>query len=422
MNSDCELAIIGAGAAGVMACHAAFRTREDLRVVLLEKERNALRKFKITGKGRCNLTTAVSPDFFFQELGRSGKFLRSAWQKFNSTATQDFFHSIGVDTKEERGQRIFPTSESAFKTAVAFFDSLPRERLNFQNNCAVHSLTQLEDGSFRILGNQEFHAQRVLLATGGMTYSSTGSDGAFYPLLERLGHTIISPRHAICGMVAASPDLISLAGISLRNVTLSLWQNNRKLDESFGEALFTGEGMSGPTILRLSRSCRDAFLTSGQVDGDVHLQVDFKPALDETTLDARLQRDLAANPTRQAGNALAGLLPRTLLEIIFQRAELNPLTKAAELPKKIRRKLIRELKGLKIPLARLDSLEAAVITMGGVKLSEVNPRTMESRIVPGLYLAGELLDLDGPTGGYNLQIAFSTGWVAGASAALAEES
>jgi hypothetical protein len=418
-----DIVVIGAGAAGVMACHAAMQNNSaesTSRILLLEKERAPLRKLKISGKGRCNLTTGISPSLFSERLGKGGRFLHSAFSRFSNQQTIEFFNSLGVEFKLERGERYFPVSDSAYETAVAFFTPLEKSPLiDMRFDCPVSKITKNEKGEFVIDSEKGvFEAKKLICAPGGLSYTATGSDGSLWPLLTKLGHKVLPPRQALCGMKTCDNELLPLAGLSLRNINVALLIGEKKADEEFGEFLFTGDGVSGPIVFRLSRTQRDLFTESGDVDpkSPLSLSIDLKPALSREKLDQRILRDLAATPNRKITNVLGQLLPRSLMEIIYQRCDIDVDGRTSEFPKKQRNKLLQELKDFRIPLRKLCGWDESIITIGGIHLKEVNPRTMESTLCSGLYFAGEVLNLDGPTGGFNLQIAFTSGYQAGLSA------
>lgn len=415
-----ELAVVGAGAAGVMAYHAARDARPDLRIAVLERKGRPLLKLRITGKGRCNLTSCVSPRLFLDRLGRRGRFLHAALERFDAEATRERFRALGVETRVERGERVFPESDSAVETAERFAAPLlaacPRA---FFPGASVRDLLAGPDGFELDTSDGTFHARRVIAATGGITYPATGSDGSFLAVLARLGHTVVPVRQALCGMAAAPGAPLPPAGNALKNVNVTLSMNGKKIAAAFGEMLFTHEGVSGPAVLHLSRDGRDAFDAGGAARGAVAVEIDFKPAVPEAELAGRLDRDTELHAKRTLKHALGGFLPAALLASVLAAARLDPESRAGSLSRAGRRAFLAALRAFPVPIAALDGPEQAVITMGGVALPEVDPRTMESKIVPGLHLCGELLDLDGPTGGFNLQIAFSTGHAAGTAAAEA---
>ncbi len=413
-NEIFDIAVIGAGPAGVMACHAIKKQNKNLKILLIEKENRSLRKFKITGKGRCNLTNNVSPHLFLENLGKKSKFLYSSFSKFNNSDTIEFFESIGVKTKNERGNRVFPQSDSAFETAISFYDTLVK-------GYSIRSLTNTKitdikhDGNSFILfdGKLEHRVKKLIISTGGITYPLTGSDGSIFPAIKKLGHKIVSLRHALCGMKIHDDDLKVLQGISLRNVYISFLKGEKKLYGDMGELLFTEHGVTGPIVLKTSRSLRENFTDEGDIIGDCKISIDLKPGIDEKKLDAKLVRILEKDATKNIGNIFKSLGPGKLIDKIIERCCIDPEIKASELPKQLRKRFLFMMKNFRVNISSLDGIESSVITMGGVKLSEVDSKTMESKKIPGLYFAGEVLDLDGPTGGYNLQISFTTGFAAG---------
>lgn len=415
-----DLVVIGAGAAGVAAWHAAVAARPGGSILVLERRGRPLAKFRITGKGRCNLTNRIPPRLFLDRLGRRARFLSSALAAFGPEETCAFFESLGVPVKVERGERVFPVSDSAVEAAGRFAAPLlASSPPAFVAGASVRALAPEGEGFRLDTSAGLFHARRVVAAPGGLTYPATGSDGSFYALLAGLGHTVVPPRHALCGMTAspgaARPEL---SGVALKNVAVRLLSAGKPAAEAFGELLFTHDGLSGPTVLHLSRDGRHLFADAGEAVGRVEVAIDLKPAIPEDELARRLDRDLADNPKRTLPHALGGILPQSLLAAVLAAAGADPGRRAGDLPRAARRAIVSTLKEWRMPVDRLDGPERAVITMGGVALGEIDPRTMESRLVPGLHLAGEVLDLDGPTGGFNLQIAFTTGFAAGRAAAL----
>ena len=411
---DYDVIVIGAGPAGIMALYAILGDLPSLRVALIEKERRPLRKFKITGKGRCNLTNSSDFDTFIAELGGCGRFFRSSFFRFDNERLVSFFNSIGVSTRIERGNRVFPADGSAMNTAISLFDTLKSKYSpTTMFNTRVHDIEKV--GKFFKISTTKgrFFSKKLLVATGGITYPLTGSDGSIFPVLKKIGHTIISPKHALCGMKTTDSTLLKLRGVSLKNCNVSIYNNNKKVGEEFGELLYTGDGVSGPTILRLSRLYRALFTIDGKSIGNVEIIIDLKPALDFQKLEKRILRDIENSPKKKIANILDKLTISSIMQHICSKFSINRDIKSSEFPKKMRKLVIKQLKEFRIPICNLDNIDSAIITIGGVSLKEIDPKTMESKLIPSLYFAGEVMDLDGPTGGYNLQIAFSTGFVAG---------
>ena len=420
--------VIGGGAAGLMAAGQAAELGAE--TLLLEKMNHPGRKLRIAGKGRCNLTNVAPVSEFIAHFGPSGRFLRQAFVQFFNTELVAFFEELGIRTVTERGGRVFPASSQACpersRRAQDVVDALVRwagdRGVTLRTRSPVERL--LVEGR-RVVGvqvsrNQVFpqkpgfyRADAVIVATGGASYPATGSTGDGYRLAASVGHTIVPIRPALVPLETAGDIAPRLQGLSLRNVTVRVWVNGKKQAEAFGEMLFTHFGLSGPIILSLSRQVVDA-LHLGQ---KVILSVDLKPALDERKLDARLRRDLDAHGKQQFRTLLKGLLPRKLIPICIDLTGIPADKVAHQITSEERQRLRTWLKDFRLEVTGHRPFTEAIITAGGVDTREVDPRTMASRLVEGLYFAGEVLDIDADTGGYNLQAAFSTGWVAGRSAA-----
>jgi predicted Rossmann fold flavoprotein len=402
-----DVLIVGGGAAGLLcAGTAAFLGK---RVLALEKMQRPARKILVTGKGRCNLTNNCGTDEFFAAVRTNSRFLHSAFAAFSPRDTIALFEGLGVPLKTERGGRVFPVSGRAMDIADALVRYTRRNGAKIIHKTA--SSLWIEKGALLGVvagGGERIAAKSVVLATGGLSYPSTGSDGDGYRLAEQAGHTIIAQRPSLVPIETHETWCSDVMGLSLRNVTLSLIGRERKKPVFFemGELLFTHFGVSGPLVLSASAHMRGAA-------ADYSLQIDLKPALDENTLDARILRDFAAHANKDIQNALAELLPASLIPVIVSITGIPPHTKAREITKTQRRALLDTMKRLVLTPKCLRPIEEAVITAGGVKVSEVDPKTMQSKILPGLYFAGEILDVDAYTGGFNLQIAFSTGYAAG---------
>ncbi|MEA3338809.1 MAG: NAD(P)/FAD-dependent oxidoreductase [Chloroflexota bacterium] len=413
--------VVGAGAAGLMAAGQAAEQGAD--VLLLEKMSRPARKLRITGKGRCNLTNVATIPHFIEHFGSGGRFLRQAFYRFFAPDLADFFEALGVHTVTERGGRVFPASGEAQDVVGALARWVRGRGVTVRTQAPVERLL-VEEG--RVVGvqvsarNQVFlkkpgfyHADAVIIATGGASYPGTGSTGDGYLLAKAVGHTIVPIRPALVPLETAGDVAPRLQGLSLRNVTARLLVEGKKQAELFGEMLFTHFGLSGPIILSLSRQAVDA-LRQGQ---RVALSIDLKPALDERKLDARLLRDLDAHGKRQFRTLLKGLLPRKLIPVCLDLTSISSRKPGHQITAHERERLRTWLKDFRLEVTDYRPLAEAIVTAGGVDVGEVYPRTMESRLVEGLYFAGEVLDVDADTGGYNLQAAFSTGWLAGRAAA-----
>ena len=319
-----DIAIVGAGSAGVMASHIIFNSCSKLSVALLEKEKRPLRKFKIAGKGRCNLTNNISPDLFLSVLGKKSKFLHSSFSRFNNRNLIYFFNKLGIETKVERGNRVFPVSDSAMSMAISFFDVLLKKYpIDFINNFKVKNIIKNGE-SFEIKSNDStIFARKLLITTGGITYPLTGSDGSIFPILKRLGHNIVELRHALCGMKSFTEDINKLAGLALKNCMISIYSENKKVYGELGELLFTGSGVSGPIILKLSRLHRELFYKNGKAKGNVEISIDLKPALDLKKLENRFLREIEKSPTKIIGNVIGSFGPNSLIEVISNRISIN---------------------------------------------------------------------------------------------------
>ncbi len=411
MKKKYDLAVIGGGAAGMIA--AGHAGELGSRVVLLEKNRNLGVKLAITGKGRCNITNAEEDlKNLINIYGKNGKFLYSALNKFSNKDVVDFFENLGLKTKLERGGRILPASDNAKDVVSSLKKYLNEGNVEVRLNSPVEKIiTHTKNNNDKkidkiILKNgEEIIADSFLFTTGGKSYPRTGSTGDAYKWLEKIGHTVVEPKPALSPIIVKEKIVEELEGLSLKNVEISIWDNH-KLYSSFGEALFTNKGLSGPIVLDLSRKiCKIK-------TKDLKIKIDYKPALDYPTLDKRILRDFEELRNRQFKNSLDKLLPRKLIPVIINLSGIDENKKVNEITKIERKKLIKLLKEFEMSFKGLVGFEKAIVTSGGVDLKEVDPKTMKSKIINNLYFAGEILDIDGPTGGYNLQVAWSTGYLA----------
>jgi hypothetical protein len=406
-----DVAVIGGGPAGLMAAGTA--AREGATVVLIEKNSRPGKKLLITGKGRCNITSGdVDNRSFLENFGDRGKYFFSALHAFSAEDAVAFFEEHGVPVKIERGNRVFPSSDRAMDVRDALVRYCKSAGVVFATGSAVKKIAH--EGS-RITsvaaGQRTFTARNYILCTGGMSYPATGSTGDGYRFARDLGHTIISPRPALVPLIVSEPWVNRLEGLSLKNVKAVLSMPGRKKIERFGEALFTSRGMSGPIILDLSRE-----LSSG-LPGGTTLSIDLKPALGIEELDARILRDFGHQPNRQFKNGLGELLPASLIPVIVDLSGIDPGKKLNAVTRVERRSLAELLKNLRMTVTGTEGFDQAIITAGGVSLDEIDLRSMRSRLVENLFFAGEVMDIDGPTGGFNLQICWSTGFCAGKAAA-----
>ncbi|HEY3314686.1 MAG TPA: NAD(P)/FAD-dependent oxidoreductase [Bacillota bacterium] len=409
-----RVAVVGGGAAG---CMAAGRAAElGARVILLEKNRRLGRKLGISGKGRCNLTHATDLAGLVAGMPGNGRFLYRALAAWDADATRAFFAGLGVETKVERGDRVFPVSDRAFDVIDALDRYLRRGQVEVRLNQDCTGLI-IERGAVTGVRTVEgvVEAERVVVCTGGASYPGTGSTGDGYAFAAAAGHTVVPIRPALVPLVAAEDWVAGVQGLSLRNVRATAWNRQGKaVGEEFGEMLFTHYGVSGPIILTLSRAA-GLELAAGR--GPVKLTIDLKPALDLEVLDLRLQRDLGERSRKAFKNCLDALLPRLLIDPVVRLSGIDPEKPAHQVTRDERRHLGTLLKGLALTITATRPLKEAIITAGGVATTEVDPGTMGSRLVNGIYFGGEVLDVDGYTGGYNIQAAFASGRLAGEHAA-----
>lgn len=410
-----NIVIVGGGAAGLMAaCTVAEKSKGNgVNITLVEKKSRPARKVMITGKGRCNVTNDCDLNTLIANTTVNGKFLYSAFSSFSSQDTMKFFEEKGVPLKTERGNRVFPVSDKAVDIVDALVNTAKKgsniiegEVQNVLAPKGYVTAVKLTDG--RIL-----NADAVIIATGGLSYSLTGSTGDGYKIAESFGHTVTPLRPSLVGIECHEGFCTRLAGLSLKNVTLSLFENGKKkpLYSDLGEMLFTHTGVSGPLSLSASAYLR-------KLDKKQYfLEIDLKPALDVAQLDKRLLRDFEEYSNRDFANSLDKLLPKSIIPIIINMSGISPHTKVNQISREQRTALINIVKHFKLNVTGLRPIEEAIVTSGGISVKEINPATMMSKLVDGLYFAGEVIDVDAFTGGFNLQIAFSTGFLAGESAA-----
>ncbi len=409
-----DIIVIGGGAAGLMAAGQAAQAGS--RTLLLEKMPLPGRKLGITGKGRCNLTNIAEMREFLDHFGPSGRFLRQAFARFFNTELMDFFEDLGLKLVTERGGRVFPASGQAGEVLRALRQWLQQCGVAVQTSATVESLVLADGRVTGVLCNgREIPCRAAVLATGGASYPATGSTGDGYRFAAAAGHHIIDIRPALVPLETADSFTGRMAELNLRNIKARLLVDGKKVAEDFGELVFSKFGVTGPIILTLSGLAVDA-LRSGR---QVALSLDLKPALDEQKLDRRLLRDLDARGKEPIASLLRGLLPGVMVPVCLDLVDLSAERTAATMNAKERRRLGRWIKDFRLEVSGHRPFSEAIVTAGGVDTREVDPRTMESRLVGGLYLAGELLDLQAETGGYNLQAAFSSGWLAGRCAARA---
>jgi len=415
-----KIVVVGAGPAGLMAAGQAAETGAS-PVLVIEKMPQPALKLRITGKGRCNLTNIASLPDFIEHFGKNGNFLRQAFSQFFSDDLIGFFRNLGMKTVTERGGRVFPAGNQA-KLVVSALVNWVSGKANIKTNCAVKGfilegdrIAAVEIIKRKSAGTERIAASQVILATGGASYPGTGSTGDGYRLAAAVGHTIVPIRPALVPLETAGNIAARLQGLSLRNVSVRVFIEAKKKAEAFGEMIFTHFGVSGPVILSLSKKCVDAL----QRNQSVTIAIDLKPALEEKKLDQRLLRDIEKYSKKRFKNFLKGLLPAKLIPVCIDMTRIQSEKPVHQINSEERKRLRCWLKDFRLEVVGYRPFEEAIVTAGGVSLKEVDPRTMASRLVKNLYLAGEVLDIDADTGGYNLQAAFSTGWLAGRSAARA---
>ena len=407
------VAVIGGGAAGLMAAiHAA---ELGVPVTVYERNERCGRKLRITGKGRCNVTNHCTRDDFFANIPENARFLFSAWSRFDSAETERFFEQAGVPLKVERGNRVFPVSDKATDIVDALVRVCREKGISFIHE-RVDGL-KIENDRVRgvLYGKKSMDFDVVIVATGGLSYPLTGSTGDGYRFAEAAGHSIVPQQPSLVPLVEDGRFCASVQGLSLKNVALSVTdrQKNKVIFRDFGEMMFTHFGLTGPLVLSASAHLRP------MERGRYTVSIDLKPALDEKMLDARLLSDFEKYKNKDFLNALGDLLPQKLIQPLVERSGIDPRKKVHTVTKEERRAFLHLLKSLAVEIKGFRPIEEAIVTKGGVALAEVDPRTMASKRTAGLYFAGEVLDLDAYTGGFNLQIAFSTGALAGESAASA---
>ena len=407
-----RIAVIGAGPAGMIA--AAFAKTESTSVTVFDRNEKAGKKLFLTGKGRCNLTNIAPKDEFMQNIPRNPRFLYSAFDGFFNNDVIDLVEKEGVPTKVERGGRVFPKSDKSSDVLKALVTFTRDSGAVINLNSRVRSVKKEgEEFVLELWDGEKRRFDAVIIATGGMSYPSTGSTGDGYAFARAFGHTVTELRPSLISLVTEETWPGELAGLSLKNVTLTAVKNGSSVYSELGEMLFTHVGVSGPLVL--SASTRIADEPSG-----AQLFIDMKPALDPQTLEARVLRDLEANKHKQMKNAILGLLPSRMVPIVLMIAGIDPEKTTDTFTKQERKKLVSTLKSIPLTVKRAAPIDEAIITRGGVSVKEISPKTMESKLVPGLYFAGEVIDVDAYTGGFNLQIAYSTGAAAGKAAAAAD--
>ena len=410
-----KVIVIGGGPAGMMAAITA--TENGNTVILIEKMERLGRKLLITGKGRCNVTSSLPIEEFITNTPGNGQFLYSAFKNYTNQDIIQFLNKQGLEVKEERGNRIFPVTDKSLDVLKCFENHLKELNVNIIYNSKVIDIIPKNTKLQVKTESKIFEADKVILATGGKSYPLTGSTGDGYKLAEKLGHTVKKIKPSLVPLESFDRQICqNLQGLSLRNVKIELinLQNNKTIYEDFGEMIFTHFGVSGPTILSGSAHLvRQKNIENLWKEKKIKLKIDFKPALTEEKLDNRILRDFEEVKNKQFKNSLDKLLPQKLIPVIIEGTNINPNKKVNEITKIERKNLVKLLKNFEIKIKDFRPIEEAIITSGGINIKEINPKTMESKIVKGLYFAGEIIDVDSYTGGFNLQIAYSTGYTAG---------
>ncbi len=409
MSENNRIIVIGGGASGLFAVYGALMSGND--VLLLEKNEKLGKKIYITGKGRCNLSNYVLPQEFLNNVVINQKFLMGAINVFSPYDCYEFFENNGLKLKVERGNRVFPLSDKASDVTKTLEKTILSLGAKISLNAVVKDILY-DNGIVKgviLESGEKLYARSVIVCTGGKSYPTTGSTGDGYYFAKKVGHTIMPLKPALVGIELNGNDFQEMQGLTLKNVRLSAICNQKVVFSDFGEMLFTHFGISGPIVLSCSSNIN-------RIDGKIKILIDLKPALDEKILDLRLIRELSDNNGKEISNVVRSLVPSSMVKIILKKANIRHDKKCAEITKEERGNIARILKNFEFSVKSLRPIEEAVVTSGGINVKEINPKTMESKLVKGLFFAGEVLDVDAYTGGFNMQIAFSTGLIAGKNA------
>lgn len=418
-----RVVVVGGGPAGMMAAIEAAKVNNE--VILLEKMEQCGRKLLITGKGRCNITSSLPMQDFIKNVPGNGKFLFSVFKQYTNQDMIQFLKKLGVEVKEERGNRIFPLSDKSIDVQQAFLKELKKWHVQIITKAKVIGINvtaekEVKSVVFEKEGRkQEMNTDKVVLATGGKSYPATGSTGDGYQIAEKLGHTIISVKGSLVPLEMTMQDMVfckKMQGLSLRNIKMQIVDEEKKkvIYQDFGELLFTHFGVSGPTILSASAHLiRYQAIERLLKERKIKLYIDLKPALERKKLNERILRDFSQEKNKKFGNSLDKLLPQKLIPIIIEKVEIPEEKRVHDITREERERLVDTMKGFSLTISNFRPIEEAIVTSGGISVKEINPKTMASKLIKGLYFAGEIIDVDAYTGGFNLQIAYSTGYAAG---------
>lgn len=412
-----KIVIIGGGPAGIMAAISAKENHPEDEVVILEKNNTLGRKLLITGKGRCNITSSLNIDEFIKNIPGNGMFMFSAFKNYTNTDIIKLLQKNGVETKEERGNRVFPFSDKSRDVLEALERELKRLNVIIKLNCEVKKINKIDNTFFVDTNIDQIKADKLIIATGGKSYPLTGSTGDGYLFAKWFGHTITDIKPSLVPLeIRENNECKNMQGLSLRNISIKIKdiENNKQIYEDFGEMLFTHFGISGPIILSSSAHLiRYKNIESLLKNGKIKIYIDLKPALSVEQLNLRILRDFEKEKNKEFRNSLFELLPRKIIDYIISQSKINPCKKVNEITKQERLELVKQIKQVEFTIKGTRPIEEGIITSGGINIKEINPSTMESKLVKGLYFAGEVIDVDAYTGGFNLQIAYSTGYTAG---------
>ena len=406
-----KVLIIGGGPAGMMAAIRASELKNN--VTLIEQNSTLGKKLLLTGKGRCNITNACKMDDFFIRFSKNGQFLRDSFKALSNKDLIDFFQRKGLRLKTERQERVFPVTDNSTSVLNVLKEALYKNSVSVIYRSTLKSIKVDKHKAISAVfsNGRVVSFDKLILATGGISYPQTGSDGAVLKLISNLGHNIVRLRPGLVSLITKEDFPKMLEGLTLKNIRLKFFNKKKKLQSDIGELLFTSNGISGPLVFTLSGKVDDWLVK----DKDLFVDIDLKPALSEDQLDKRLLREVAAHPKSQIKSILATLLPERLIALFLELSKISDETKASQLLQIERKKIIALLKGFTLHIKRTAGMDRAMITRGGVSLKEIDPRSMQSRLIENLFFCGEMIDVDADTGGFNLQAAFSTGYVAGSN-------